>query len=103
MSNKQLEPPQQPWETADYEDDPFELGTVDVARLKIVSKGFLPPLEALVKKTSQRKVTIVLDDYTIQAFKSKADELDGSYQALMRQLLLEYARSFEVEKGKELA
>lgn len=101
MSNTRLDPPRQGWETACYEDDPFDLGEVDVAQFKIVSKDFLPPPESLVLKLSkpaQRKVTIVLDDFTIQAFKGKAQELGGSYQAMMRQLLFEYARTFETER-----
>ena len=98
MSNKHLDPPRQPWETAHYEDDPFDLGDVDITQVKIVSKDFLPSPEVLVRKMSkpaQRKVTIVLDDFTIQAFKDKAQELGSSYQAMMRQLLFEYARTFE--------
>lgn len=104
MNNEQLDPPKQAWETASYEDDPFDLGEIDVTKLRIVSRGFLPRPETLVQKPSrpaQRKVTIVLDDFTIQVFKGKAHELGGSYQAMMRQLLLEYARVFEAEREKE--
>ncbi|GEM_PF-1169179 len=106
MSNAQFDPPRQAWETAHYEDDPFDLGEIDVTQFKIVSKDFLPCPEALVLKISkpaQRKVTIVLDDFTIQAFKDKAQELGSSYQAMMRQLLFEYARTFEAEREKEAA
>ena len=106
MSNAQFDPPRQAWETAHYEDDPFDLGEIDVTQFKIVSIDFLPRPEALVLKISkpaQRKVTIVLDDFTIQAFKVKAQELGSSYQAMMRQLLLEYARTFEAEREKEAA
>lgn len=106
MNNEQFNPPRQAWETAPYEEDPFELGDIETDQLKIVSKDFLPRPEALVfkmAKPAQRKVTLVLDDFTIQAFKSKAHELGCSYQAMMRQLLFEYARTFEAEREKEAA
>jgi predicted DNA binding CopG/RHH family protein len=106
MNHEQLNPPRQAWETAPYEDDPFEVGDIEVAQVKIVSKDFLPRPEALVfkkAKPAQRKVTLVLDDFTIQAFKGKAHELGSSYQAMMRQLLLEYARTFEAEREKKAA
>ena len=105
MSNTRLDPPRQVWETARYEDDLFDLGGIDITQFKIISKDFLPRPESLVLKISkpaQRKVTIVLDDFTIQAFKGKAQELGSSYQAMMRQLLYEYARTFETEREKEL-
>lgn len=104
MSNERLDPPRQAWETADYEEDPFELGEIDVTQLKMVPKDFLPRPEALVlkiAKPAQRKVTIVLDEFTIQAFKGKAQELGSSYQAMMRQLLFEYACTFEAEREKQ--
>lgn len=106
MNNEQFNPPRQAWETATYEDDPFALGEMEAAQLKIVAKDFLPRPEALVfkmAKPAQRKVTLVLDDFTIQAFKGKAHELGSSYQAMMRQLLFEYARTIEAEQEKEAA
>ena len=68
MSDERLDPPRQAWESAQYEDDPFDLGDVDVTPLKIVAKDVLPRPEALllkISKPAQRKVTIVLDDFTI--------------------------------------
>lgn len=100
MSNKRLNPQREPWETAHYEDDPFGLGDIDERKLKIVSKGFLPRPEALVFKENKpeaKKVTMVLDTFTIETFKEKADELGGSYQAMIRKLLFEYARTLKAE------
>jgi hypothetical protein len=56
MSKQELDPPREAWETAEYEDDPFELGDIDESRLKIVSKDFLPRPEELVFKQARRKV-----------------------------------------------
>lgn len=105
MSNQQLDPPREAWETAQYEEDPFELGDIDVSKLKIVSKDFLPRPEQLVFKKSvpkTTKVTMVLDDFTIAMFKEKAKELGGSYQAMIRKLLFEYARTIKVD-GEHLS
>jgi len=60
---------------------------------------FLPRPEDLVLKKGEapaaKKVTMVLDDFTINAFKEKAQELGGSYQAMIRKLLYEYARNLK--------
>jgi len=98
MSKKQVDPQRQPWETVQYEEDPFDLGDIDETKLKIVSKNFLPSPEQLVFKKNKpeaKKVTMVLDTFTIETFKEKAEELGGSYQAMMRKLLLEYAHSLK--------
>ncbi|MDQ3250610.1 MAG: CopG family transcriptional regulator [Chloroflexota bacterium] len=62
-------------------------------------KNFLPRPEDLVLKKEARpvtkKITVVLDDFTIMVFKEKAQELGGSYQAMIRKLLLEYARTIK--------
>lgn len=71
-------------------------------KMRIV-EDFLPRPEELVlrsPKPATRKVTLVLDDFTIQAFKEKAQELGGSYQAMMRKLLFEYARTLENERSE---
>lgn len=98
MSNRGEEPTRRAGETARYEDDPFEMGEIRDADLENIAKDFLPrPEELVFKKTasSAKKVTMVLDDFTINAFKEKAQELGGSYQAMIRKLLLEYARSMQ--------
>ncbi len=96
---KQLSPKKHSWKTTSYEEDPFQLGKIDDAQLQIV-KDFLPRPEELVLRDSKpdsRKVTVVLDDYTIDFFKKSAKELGGSYQAMIRKLLLEYARTIKKE------
>lgn len=96
---KQLNLKDHAWKTTSYEQDPFQLGEIDETQLKIV-KDFLPRPEELVfrdSKPDSRKVTVVLDDYTIDFFKKTAKELGGSYQAMIRKLLLEYARTIKRE------
>ena len=66
-------------------------------KMKLVA-DFLPRPEELVLKEPKpeaKKVTIVLDDFTINTFKQKAQELGGSYQGMIRKLLLEYARTIK--------
>lgn len=90
ISDQKLDPPRQPWETVEYEDDPFELGDVDENNLKIVP-DFLPAPEDLVFKGSpQEKITITLDSETVAFFRQKATELGSSYQRMIRNLLNEY-------------
>jgi len=64
-------------------------------------ENFLPRPEDLVLKKATppvtKKVTVVLDDFTVRVFKAKAQELGGSYQAMIRKLLLEYARTLKVD------
>lgn len=52
---------------------------------------FLPAPEQLVLKDADSiKVTIVLDQSSVNFFKKKAKELHGSYQRMIRSLLSEY-------------
>jgi predicted DNA binding CopG/RHH family protein len=98
MSTDNEQPIQSPGETAQYEDDPFELGEIKETVFEIAAKDFLPrPSDLVFKKAAPaaKKVTMVLDDFTINAFKEKAQELGGSYQAMIRRLLLEYARAMK--------
>jgi predicted DNA binding CopG/RHH family protein len=61
-------------------------------RIQLV-EDFLPPPSELVFKKSPKtiKVTLTLDDSSVNFFKSKAEEFGGSYQRMMRNLLSEYA------------
>lgn len=79
-------------ETAIYEDDPFELGEIDEARFVIV-KDFLPPPEKLVFKNLRRKVTITLEQESIDFFKQESKRLGVPYQRMIRNLLHEYVDS----------
>ena len=100
MSKERLDPPRQSWETADYQEDPFELGEIDDAKFVIVN-DFLPRPEDLVFKEAKpkaKKITMVLDDFTIDFFKEKAQELGAPYQAMIRKLLFEYARKNKADE-----
>jgi len=90
MSKERLDPPRQSWETAHYEEDPFELGEIDEAKLKVVSKDFLPRPEELVFRPKPVRVTLTLDADTVAYFKAEADRLHVSYQRMIRNLLNEY-------------
>jgi predicted DNA binding CopG/RHH family protein len=90
MTKDRLDPPRQPWETAEYEDDPFGLEDIDEAALQVVAKDFLPRPEELVFKKPTRKVTIALDQESIDFFKAEAKRLNLPYQRMIRVLLQEY-------------
>jgi hypothetical protein len=79
-------PPRLPGETAIYEDDPFALGEVEL----VAVKDFLPRPEELVFKKATRKVTIALDQDSIDFFKQEAKRLNVPYQRMIRVLLQEY-------------
>jgi predicted DNA binding CopG/RHH family protein len=101
MSKQELDPPREAWETAEYEDDPFELGDIDETRLKIVSKDFLPKPEELVFKQARRKVTITLDQNSIDFFKSEAARRNVPYQRMIRNLLTEYVNQQQQHYQRE--
>lgn len=87
-----LSPKRQSWETVGYTDNP-ELP--DEQDLKVIT-DFLPSPEALVlRKPESERVTLVLDKATVDFFRRKADELDGSYQRMIRTLLHAYATHHE--------
>lgn len=98
MTKQQLDPPREAWETAEYEDDPFELGDIDETRLRIVLKDFLPRPEELVFKNSTRKVTITLDQTSIDFFKAEAERLHVPYQRMIRNLLQEYVTRIQASQ-----
>jgi predicted DNA binding CopG/RHH family protein len=100
MNKQKLDPPREAWETADYEDDPFGLGDIDETKLKIVSKDFLPKPEQLVFKKARRKVTITLEQDSIDFFKEEAARLKVPYQRMIRTLLQQYV---EQQKRSEQA
>jgi predicted DNA binding CopG/RHH family protein len=56
-------------------------------------KDTFPSLEELVRKPKLRKVTISLSEDSLEFFKSKAKELNSSYQHMIRALLDEYVRA----------
>jgi predicted DNA binding CopG/RHH family protein len=86
------EPKIQDWEIDDYTDDP---DLPDIKDLRLVSKDFLPRPEELVFKKPIRKVTIALDQESIDFFKAEAQRLRVPYQRMIRMLVQEY-----VERAK---
>jgi predicted DNA binding CopG/RHH family protein len=80
------QPPRAPGETAHYEDDPFELGAIADADLKVV-EDFLPRPEELVYRPKNVKVTITLNEESINFFKDEARRLNVPYQRMIRNLL----------------
>lgn len=94
-------PPRLSGETALYEDDPFDLGEIDETHLRVVDKTFLPPPDQLVLKNPQRKITITLDQMSIDFFKAEAKSLRVPYQRLIRNLISTYAKT-QTHQRKEL-
>jgi len=87
MNEKKLEPPRRAWETVEYTDSP---DLPDLEDMVEVSGDFLPAPEALVFKNPRRKITITLDQLSIDFFKSEAERLNVPYQRMIRNLLTEY-------------
>lgn len=84
-------PPRLPSETAQYEDDPFELGEIDDERLVVV-KDFLPRPEELVFRPKGVKVTLTLSEESLSYFKEQAGRLKTPYQRMIRNLIDEYVK-----------
>lgn len=61
-----------------------------IGKLKAV-EDFLPPPEDLFAEESLRKVTIALDEETIDFFKKVATNSNQKYQRMIRQVLRKYA------------
>ena len=75
--------------TVRYTDDKGEI----VGDLRPLRKGELPSLDQLVGKLHQKqKVTLALDGEAIQFFKREASKRHTSYQRMIRNLVLAYAR-----------
>jgi predicted DNA binding CopG/RHH family protein len=92
------EPKIQDWEIDDYTDDP---DLPDIKDLKPV-KDFLPRPEELVFKNPTRKVTIALDQASIDFFKAEATRLKVPYQRMIRVLLQEYVERMKQHAGNTL-
>ena len=61
-----------------------------IGEIKIIA-DFLPSPEELIFKKKQVKITLALDESTLDFFKRKASEHDDKYQRMIRLLLGEYA------------
>ena len=76
--------------TLKYTDDKGEI----IGDLRPIKKGELPSLDQLVDKLrAQTKVTLVLDNEAVAFFKREANKRHTSYQRMIRNLVLSYARS----------
>src|SRR6476620_4010744 len=75
--------------TVRYTDDKGEI----IGELRAIPKGELPSLDQLVGKLHQKqKVTLALDGEAISFFKREASKRHTSYQRMIRNLVLAYAR-----------
>jgi predicted DNA binding CopG/RHH family protein len=76
--------------TVKYTDDKGEI----IGDLRPIKKGELPSLDELVEKLrEQTKVTLVLDNEAVAFFKREASKRHTSYQRMIRNLVLSYARN----------
>lgn len=91
MSLAHENPPRQLGESAHYEEDPFELGEIDDAKLVVV-EDFLPPPEQLVLRPKGIKVTLTLSEESLNYFKEQAGRLNTPYQRMIRNLIDEYVK-----------
>jgi predicted DNA binding CopG/RHH family protein len=73
-----------------YTDEPIQIGE----RVR----DFLPRPEELVFKNPRRKVTITLDQKSIDIFKAEAERLHVPYQRMIRTLLQEYVERVQQEE-----
>jgi predicted DNA binding CopG/RHH family protein len=64
-----------------------------IGKLKTV-EDFLPPPEELFTEESLRKVTIALDEETIDFFKKVATNSNQKYQRMIREVLRKYAERY---------
>jgi predicted DNA binding CopG/RHH family protein len=95
MKQSLEEPNIQDWEVDEYTDDP---DLPDIQDLKPV-KDFLPRPEELVFKKPMRKVTIALDQDSIDFFKDEAKRLNVPYQRMIRMLIQEYVERAKHQQG----
>jgi hypothetical protein len=66
---------------------------------EIVS-DFLPQPDQLVRKVSKTKVTITLDNDSIDFFKKYAKKHNIKYQTMINKVLYKYAQKHEPQQGK---
>ncbi|MBV2167556.1 MAG: hypothetical protein KUL82_02505 [Bdellovibrio sp.] len=55
---------------------------------------FLPPPEILFKSDERIKITIEIEESTLEFFKDQANKTGNKYQRLMRQVLKQYAKKY---------
>ena len=82
-----LDPRRQPWETVDYTDNPDLPELDDLVELP---RDFLPKPDDLIFRKPVKKVTLVLDQESIDFFKAEAQRLNVPSQRMIRALLQHY-------------
>ncbi len=70
-----------------------QLGDEPIGRLTTIP-DFLPPPDELVASSKSLKITITLDEATVNFFKDVAEKNDAKYQRMMREVLQGYAKKF---------
>jgi hypothetical protein len=66
---------------------------IDYDALTVLPRDFLPTPEELAGKSPQTKITLAVDNASLDFFKAEAKRLGTSYQRMMRNLLSGYARN----------
>jgi len=69
-----------------------------VGKLTLVL-DYLPPPEELLPRGSKLKVTIELDEESVDFFKKQAQRHGGKYQRMMREVLRRYALHHSTKKA----
>lgn len=64
-----------------------------IGNLKRIA-DFLPPPEQLLPNEEVKKITLALDEETIESFKQMAAENGTKYQRMMREVLKGYAKKY---------
>lgn len=64
-----------------------------IGNLKRIA-DFLPPPEQLLPPEEVRKITLALDEETIELFKRMAEDHGTKYQRMMREVLKGYAKKY---------
>lgn len=62
-----------------------------------LSDSFLPKPAELVYKQKVKKITLVLDEESIDFFKEQAADLNTSYQRMIRNLLHQYSQRMKYQ------
>ncbi len=56
--------------------------------------GLIPPPEQLIKKNPKTKVTITLNDSSVEFFKEQAKKNDTKYQVMINEVLDKYVKEY---------
>ena len=79
-----------------YKDAPDAIGNVLLKGQKV--DDFLPPPDQLVKRIPKVKVTITLNQYSVEFFKKSAKKNKVKYQTMINELLDKYVEKYSDTK-----